>query len=267
MRYRCLACDYDGTIAHHGRVGPATVAALERLRSLGCRLVLVTGRELDELIPLFPELPLFDLVVAENGALLYYPASGQERLLGERPPAEFIAALHDREVKPLAVGRVILAAWEPSAPAILKAIQEFGLELQIIFNKGSVMVLPAGVNKATGLTAALKELNLNAQDVVGVGDAENDHAFLALCGAAVAVANALPAIKERADLVTRGEHGTGVVELIELMMADELAAPKTNHESTEEGKHEHQHSVCSRAFLLSCFRDGGFGKSGRPGDE
>ena len=48
----------------------------------------------------------------------------------------------------------------------------------MIFNKGAVMILPSGVNKATGLAAALEELGLSPHNVVGVGDAENDHAFL-----------------------------------------------------------------------------------------
>jgi hydroxymethylpyrimidine pyrophosphatase-like HAD family hydrolase len=61
-------------------------------------------------------------------------------------------------------------------------IRELGLELQIIFNKGAVMVLPAGVSKASGLEAALALLELLPHDVAGIGDAENDHAFLRLCG-------------------------------------------------------------------------------------
>lgn len=75
------------------------------------------------------------------------------------------------------------------------------------------MILPSGVNKATGLAAALKELGLSPHNVVGIGDAENDHAFMRACGLSVAVANALPAVKDTADLVTKGERGEGVKEL------------------------------------------------------
>ncbi len=57
------------------------------------------------------------------------------------------------------------------------------------------MVLPAGVNKASGLAAALARLQLSPLNVVGIGDAENDHAFLRACGCAVAVANALLMVK------------------------------------------------------------------------
>jgi hypothetical protein len=84
------------------------------------------------------------------------------------------------------------------------------------------MILPSGVNKATGLAALLKEAGISAEEVVGVGDAENDHAFLEYCGVGVAVANALPMLKERADFVTNGARGDGVAELIDMILADDV---------------------------------------------
>ena len=222
MRYLALACDYDGTLAHDGRVSEASLAGLERLLASGRRLVMVTGRELDDLAKTFPHLYYFERVIAENGALLYEPASGREKLLAERPPQAFIDRLRAHGVAPLAVGRVIVATWSPYEAIVLDTIRELGLELQVIFNKGAVMVLPTGVNKATGLNAALEEMGLVANQVVGVGDAENDHAFLSVCGCSAAVANALPAIKERAKLVLQGDHGKGVTELIDAMIKDDL---------------------------------------------
>jgi HAD superfamily hydrolase (TIGR01484 family) len=224
MRYLALATDYDGTIAHHGEVDDPTIEALTRLRESGRALILVTGRELDELIEVCPRLDLFDRVVAENGAVLYRPEDRSEQVLAEKPPAAFLEALGRRKVAPVSVGRVIVATWEPHQAAAIEAIHETGLELQVIFNKGAVMILPSGVNKATGLTAALGKLGLSPHNVVGVGDAENDHAFLALCECGVAVANALPTLKERADVVTEADHGAGVSELIDRLLADDLAS-------------------------------------------
>jgi hydroxymethylpyrimidine pyrophosphatase-like HAD family hydrolase len=153
---------------------------------------------------------------------LYRPASHEEKPLAEPPRPEFLRELQRRRVEPISVGRVIVATWEPHEKAVLEAIHTCGLELQVIFNKGAVMVLPAGVNKGTGLSAALKEMGLSPHNVVGVGDAENDHAFLRLCECSVAVANALPGVKEAADFVTRGDHGAGVAELIDELVANDL---------------------------------------------
>src|SRR3954447_13533736 len=207
MRYHVLACDYDGTLAHHGRVDGPTLSALERLLATGRQLVLVTGRELDALLGIFPEIHLFARVVAENGALLYRPANKEEKVLGQAAPPEFVTKLKERGVAPLSAGRVIVATWRPHETAVLQTIRDLGLEMQVIFNKDAVMVLPSGVNKATGLTAALLELGLSPHNVVGVGDAENDHAFLELCECSAAVANALPALREKADVATAGDHG------------------------------------------------------------
>jgi HAD superfamily hydrolase (TIGR01484 family) len=222
MRYHALACDYDGTIAHHGTVDEATIEALQKVRESGRKVLLVTGRELDDLVKVFPRLDIFDRIVAENGALLYRPATREEKPLAEAPPRQFAETLSARGAERVSVGRVIVATWEPHEKLALDVIHEMQLELQVIFNKGAVMVLPSGVNKAFGLTHALAELSLSPHNVVGVGDAENDHAFMASCECSVAVANALDMIKQRADWVTAGDHSNGVRELIQELLASDL---------------------------------------------
>lgn len=214
MYFMALATDYDGTIAHDGKVDRPTLDALRKLRESGRKLILVTGRELEDLKKVFGELSLFDKVVAENGALLYTPSSETERPLADAPSGAFVKELRKRGVEPLSVGHAIVATWEPHQVTVLDAIRKHGLALEIIFNKGAVMVLPSGVNKATGMMAALAELKLSPHNVVGVGDAENDHAFLQACGFRVAVANAIDAVKKTASLVTNGARGKGVGELV-----------------------------------------------------
>lgn len=222
MNFHVLATDYDGTIATHGVVDPATIEALQRLRHAGHHLLLVTGREVEDLEKVFPEVGLFELVVAENGALLYWPGDKSEKLLATPPDGEFVATLRARGVSPISVGRSIVATFEPHEVTVLETIKEMGLELQVIFNKGAVMVLPTGVNKATGLRVALEILGIPEQKVVGVGDAENDHAFLEVCGCSVAVANALPALKRHVDIVTTQTHGAGVTEVIDRWLSTGL---------------------------------------------
>jgi HAD superfamily hydrolase (TIGR01484 family) len=224
MRYRALATDYDGTIAHHGTVTAETAASLDALRHSGRKLLLVTGRELPDLQRVCPMLDLFDRCVVENGAVIYTPSTGHVRVLCEPPPKVLIDTLQARGVTPISVGHVIVATWEPHEKTVLEVIHDLGLELQVIFNKGAVMILPSGVNKASGLHEALNGLCLSSHNVVGVGDAENDHALLSLSECGVAVANAVPLLKQRADIVTNGRAGEGVSELIAAMIADDLAS-------------------------------------------
>jgi len=169
-----------------------------------------------------PRLDLFSLVVAENGALLYWPETRTERPLVNPPDPVFVARLRELGVAPPSVGRSIVATWQPNETKVLQAIRELGLELTITFNKGAVMVLPAGVNKASGLRAALAELRLSSLNCAAIGDAENDMAFLETAGLPVAVANAIPALKERVAWVTQGERGAGVTQLIDRMLETDL---------------------------------------------
>ncbi|MBN6051685.1 HAD family hydrolase [Nonomuraea sp. RK-328] len=224
MRYHALACDYDGTLARHGRVEPETLRALERLSRAGVKLLLVTGRELDDLLGVFPDVGVFDLVVAENGGLLYDPGERRAEPLADPPPEEFVERLRGEGATPLGVGRVLVATRVPYDVQALTAIRELGLELQVIYNKGAVMVLPPGVNKASGLAAGVERLELSPRSVVAVGDAENDHAFLTAAECGAAVANALPALKDTCDVRLDGEAGAGVAELAGMMLSGELDA-------------------------------------------
>ena len=227
-----LATDFDGTLATDGVVEETTRAALQRFRASGRKAILVTGRRITDLSDVYPRLDDFDAIVAENGALLYWPEDRREEPLAAPPPPEFVDFLVKANVRPIERGLVIVATIEPHQHIVLEAIRKLGLELQVIFNKGAVMILPSGVNKATGLKQVLKALGIAPEEVIGVGDAENDHALLDFCGLSAAVANALPALKERARIVLAKPRGEGVAELIEGVLAPIPMPAKTRSSET-----------------------------------
>jgi hydroxymethylpyrimidine pyrophosphatase-like HAD family hydrolase len=265
MRYHALATDYDGTAATHGALDDATAAALARLRATGRKLLLVTGRQVADLQTVCPELGRFDAIVAENGALIYHPTSREMRLLAAPPPPEFVHALRARGVEPFSTGQVVVSTWSPHESTVLEVIHALGLELHVSFNKGAVMVLPSGVNKATGLHAALTEMGLSPHNVVAIGDAENDHAFLSGCECGVAVANAIDSLKAHADWVTPEAHGAGVTALIEALLSDDLAllAPRLTRHDVALGKDDAEREVRLPAYGASMLVAGtsGGGKS------
>jgi len=245
MKYLALATDYDGTLATDGKVEATTLAALHRWKATGRKLILITGRRLDDFLNVFDHIALFDLAVVENGAVLYAPDDGSETLLGEAPPPEFVHRLHDviphptvtqsvedgcqaltqpPDPPPLAVGRVIVATWTPYDVTVRDLMTDMGLDQwQIIMNKNAVMILPKGIDKVTGLTAALQQLAMPARTVVGVGDAENDTTFLQMCGLSAAVDNALEEVKAVVDWVAQAPRGAGVQELIDYVLAEETS--------------------------------------------
>jgi hydroxymethylpyrimidine pyrophosphatase-like HAD family hydrolase/energy-coupling factor transporter ATP-binding protein EcfA2 len=233
-----LACDYDGTIADDGRVSPETAAVLARVRESGRKLFLVTGRMLPDLKSVCPDADrMFDLIVAENGGLLYVPERRELRRLGDAPEAPLVEALQRRGV-PFEVGNAILATTAAYSDAALAAIRETGVERSLVFNKGALMLLPGGVTKGTGLAAALDLTQFSARNLAGVGDAENDHAFLSMCECAAAVADAIPALRERADIVTTAPGARGAVEFIEQHVLRDLAdlAPRLTRHNVKVGE-------------------------------
>jgi hydroxymethylpyrimidine pyrophosphatase-like HAD family hydrolase len=223
VRYLALVTDYDGVIANDGRASEVAVEAIQRLQMSGRRAILITGRRLEDLFETFSQLSIFDSVVAENGAVVYEPRTRKESVLAKAPPPEFVERLRQLGVHPLEVGRVIVSTWLPHHTTVLRAIQEMGLELQVIFNRAAVMVLPAGVTKATGMNYALRKLGLSAHEVVGIGDSENDHSFLERSECAATVANAVPSIRDLAAIITNGSNGAGLAELVDELIATDLS--------------------------------------------
>jgi hydroxymethylpyrimidine pyrophosphatase-like HAD family hydrolase len=223
MRFVAVAIDYDGTLADHGTVHPSTVAALEQLIASGRKFILVTGRILREVLSIFPQAELCTRIVAENGAVLYRPATREQRLLAEPASRPLVDALLKKGVKPLDVGESIVATVRPHEVPALEAIRDLGLEHHVVFNRESVMVLPPGINKASGLKSALDELQLSCHNVVGIGDSENDHALLQVSEFAVAVSSAVPTLREAADWVTKQANGNGTAEALAALVKDDLA--------------------------------------------
>lgn len=222
MQYHVLAADFDGTIAEQGVVPQTTLDALQRIKDSGRKLVLVTGRRLEPLLELLPNIALFDQVVVENGAVMYTPSDGKETLLAAAPPAELLQKMRERGVERIECGRIIVATWRPYETIALDVISELAIDTQIIFNKDAVMLLPSGCNKAFGLGFALAALQISPLNTVCVGDAENDQAMMRLCGVSVAVDNALDAVKEMCRIVTTSPRGAGVEELCAMILEDDL---------------------------------------------
>ncbi len=204
MRLRAIALDYDGTIAHDGVLNPDVRAAIGEARQRGVIVLIVTGRILGDLRALIGDLRLVDAIVAENGAVLAFPAHGRTSVLGDAPPAAFVEALRRRGVD-VGCGECVVEAPASAAMDALAIIREQGLPLVPLFNRDRLMLLPRGVTKATGLDRALRTLGLSPHNAIGIGDAENDHELLQACEIGVAVSWGAEALKRRADYVLSGD--------------------------------------------------------------
>ena len=223
---RLLAADYDGTLAEGGQMKDTTVTALRRAKRHGLGLVLITGREFDDLLATCEHLELFDVVIAEDGAVFHLPSTNEVRLLAEPPAAELVEALHAAGLA-FSRGRVILSTRVDAVEQARRIIDESPTPLHVSLNKAAAMYLPRGIDKGSGLAEGLRHVGIDRGSVVGFGDAENDLAFLRLCGVSVAVANALDGVKREVDVVTAEPAGDGVAAFIHALIAAHLFAAPT----------------------------------------
>lgn len=223
MRLKVLAFDYDGTLTLDGALAPATRAALERARAAGHVLLLVTGRLLDHLPAELRQGNLFAVIVAENGAVVYFPTRRAVALPFGRLAPALAEALARREI-PLEHGLALVATWVPHDQVVEDVLRQAGGGAVVEYNKGAVMVLPPGATKGAGLHYALSELGYSLHDTLVCGDAENDRSMFVMAEVAVAVANASDSVKGLADVRLQRGAGEGVQELVGDLLAGRLLA-------------------------------------------
>lgn len=225
MRYVVLAAGFDGTLARDGRCDVRCIDALRQLSATGRKLILVTGRELRRLLEMFPEARLFDYIVAENGAVLHRTATRQSEILGQAPPEILLQELRRQHVAPLSVGSSIISTKAEHLDAAGEALRKLKLHMdyELVTNDDTLLILPPGIDKATGMNEALRELGLSRHNLVAIGNAENDLPMLAWAEHAVVVSNAAESIKQVADRVTDGAYCDGFLELSRDLIATDLA--------------------------------------------
>jgi len=256
MRYVVLAAGFDGTLARDGRCDERCVDALRELSATGRKLILVTGRELRLLLEIFPEARLFDYIVAENGAVLHRTATRESEILGQAPPEILLQELRRQHIAPLSVGSSIITTAAEHADVARAALRKLKLHLdyELVNNDETLFILPPGVDKASGISEALRELGVSRHNLVAIGNGDNDLPLFASAEHAVAVDNSSEAVKQAADRVTEGAYCDGFLELARDLVATDLAntAPRRR---IVLGKDEHQREVtlspCQDSVLVS----------------
>ncbi|MBN1873871.1 MAG: HAD hydrolase family protein [Anaerolineae bacterium] len=212
-----IASDLDGTLTETGTIAPETWQILKRAKTSGFVLILVTGRTLDTFVAMGPFSELCEAIVAENGAVVYFPRRDVVILPFGRLDTQALQRLELMSV-PLERGMAIAATILPYDEAILRALRDSRSAANIEYNRNAVMALPPGATKGTGLLYALRELGYSPRNVVACGDAENDRSLFEAVELAVAVSNAQPTLKAAADIVLDEPSGAGVGSLLEALL-------------------------------------------------
>ena len=246
MKLGAIALDYDGTLATHGVMHPDVRSAIGAARDAGIAVILATGRRLDDLKEVAGDLGCFDVVVAENGAVLDFPLRGRHVLLGRPPAPAFLDELKRRGVV-FDAGECLVEADARSSGIIIDVIHALQQPLVLTFNRGRVMVLPQAIGKSTDLREALTTLRLSIHNTIAIGDAENDHDLLDACEVGTAVEWGSPALLAVADDVIRGSGPEAVAGYVrEMARRGELAAAQMGRRRILLG-HQHDGTAVSLA--------------------
>jgi len=222
---KVLACDYDRTLTDESlSLSTRVVRALQRAARRGLSIVVVSGRRLDFLIHMNRRLKVSSALVAENGAIVFLPQSGTKRVLGSLEAERIRGSLESLEGQ-LEVGEVIVATKRWNEVTVREELERAGITANIAYNRDSLMVLPVGVDKGSGVLEAVKMLGLGEDGLACIGDGENDAPLLRVADFSAAVANAVDEAKQVADVVCKRSYGEGVVEFIDIILSQENARP------------------------------------------
>ncbi|KAF5413568.1 MAG: Phosphoglycolate phosphatase [Candidatus Methanogaster sp.] len=216
-KIEAIVCDYDRTLTDESLVlSLNAVASLKSARKNGVKVFIASGRRLPFLVDVTARRGFVDAIIAENGAVIYDPADGTKILLGEGLE-ELRSAFAD--VGFVAVEEVIVATTLPYLNDVKEIIRRNDLSVDISLNRDDVMIMPKGIDKGIGIVKASEIHGINRENLAGIGDAENDLKMFGVAGVKVAVANAVDALKDEADIVCSEPYGDGVAEFVRSLAA------------------------------------------------
>jgi len=114
----------------------------------------------------------------------------------------------------------------PHAEVARRAREAVGEEAVVTWAGTQIVeISAAGVTKAWALGRLCDRLGVHREEVVAIGDMENDLAMLAWAGHAVAVANAQQNVLDAADEATAANVDDGVAMVLERLVAERSTHP------------------------------------------
>lgn len=259
MRYVALAAGFDGTLARNGRCDARCVAALRAIAASGRKLILVTRRELRDVLQIFPEAGVFDYLVTESGAVMHRTATRESTILAHAPPENFVQELRRRQVTPLTVGSSIITTASAYEDEVAATIRKLHLDCELVTNDDTLIILPGGVSKMlSGVRAALDELGLSAHNLVAIGNPASDLPLFDLAEHAVAVHGAEIPPRRPVERVTGDADDEDFIAFARELIETDLAAAPPRHKIVL-GQLENQQEATIQpmeASLLVCGPDG-----------
>ena len=215
---KAIAVDIDGTITDKNRkICVNAINAIRKAEAKGYPTILVTGNILCAAKMVAIMVGISGGIVGENGGVVYTPK--RNLILGDiekcKLAYQFLKSEYDVEktefsdlrLSEIAINRNI------DVNIVKETVKNFDVE--VYDTKFAIHLTDPLVNKGKSLEIAAKDMGITPDEILAIGDSENDLEFLEVAGFKVAVSNADDELKENTDYVTKNPYGDGTAEAIE----------------------------------------------------
>ena len=228
---RAVATDVDGTLTdRRRRINTAAIEAIRTLVDAGITVVLASGNTVCFMDSLSKMIGTDGTIIGENGGVYRRSFSGPLQIVGDRQVClEAFEVLRDYfagkgvelELYSAQYRFADVAFARNVDPAEAQAvIRVQGLDVRVLDTGFAIHLQPPGVSKGAAMRELAVEMGIPTSEILAIGDSENDIEMLEAAGVGVAVANATPATRMAADVVTSRPHGDGFVEAVKMHYSD-----------------------------------------------
>lgn len=229
VKIDAIAVDIDGTITDSKRrLCNSATEAIRKAEKIGVPTIIVTGNLVTFGYATATLIGSTGGVVCENGGVIFKEGINNNRvkLLGDKT---YVNKANKHLINKLGTKIEKLITEDDSyreteityyklieREVIEDALKDFkDLDKIQLYDSGfAIHLTDRNVNKGTGLKYLCDNTGINVDNVMAIGDSENDLDFLEVAGLKVSVKNAEDALKDKSDYVCKNPYGDGVAEAI-----------------------------------------------------
>lgn len=230
MTIEAIAVDIDGTITDNKRrLCYSSMESIRQAEDIGIPTIIVTGNIVTYAYATATLIGCSGGVVSENGGVLFkenynnnqvktivdktYVTAADEYL------KETLGSKFNKHISNDNMYRLTESVFYKtiSKEDLKNGLKDFKyLDKIELYDSGFALhITDKRINKGKSLKYLCEENNINMENVIAIGDSENDEDFLKEVGIKIAVGNAEEKLKKISDYVCKNSYGNGVKEAIE----------------------------------------------------
>lgn len=229
-KIKAIAVDIDGTMTDQDRkICISAIEAIRAAEAIDVPVIIVTGNIFFYGYAASILIGTTGGVVAENGGVIseIHGSVQKIKILGDVKKVETAYSYLESQIKnkydnKYELNKVDDSDSRLSEIAIYRTLDESiikeelkDFDVEVYDTQFALHITDDQVNKGSALELIVKKQGFKMDEIMAIGDSENDIEFLAKSGFKVAVANADQSLKDVADYVAINKYGDGVREAIQ----------------------------------------------------